>query len=668
MSQDQQSSEPQEESAAGLLFPIIGLLLVVAGALLFLKQRQGQQGQPPPAVESVPDPRLAAAYTGDFSSMGEQENLYSPSNLVTYWWGDVSPAMRAISVDTGTNSNIRIDDYAGAAACAECHRQQHADWLGHSHRQMSAPATSNTVLGDFSGSQSLDYQGGTIRFMTQLGSHRVLLTKGERSRLLHITRTIGSRIHQYYVGVMIEGEEADTEELRLVHHVMPFAWSIAAQEWIPTSHTHRNHDRSDHSLDVYAGSDIVSYEADCAFCHTTNPFGDWLLPYQQARRLSNYSPSPVAFEISRYLSTEHPTIIPNKMPPERIAAADYEDVSMRSLYLGVEGHRVSDGISCEACHYGSKAHAAASAKEASPLLPSWFPINPHLHSPGEGIKTLTGRTAANGQLMCARCHSGDRPTFANGAHTWHSAEFSDAVNGACYVNATGRHRNTLTCTTCHDAHRSSRETEPGILDQNCVSCHEQFQDPAALAEHTHHQPESAGSSCMNCHMPRISEGLQDIVRSHRITKPTDSKMIEANQPNACNLCHLDQPIDWTIRHLRSWYGSEHSYADFELDRNYPQRNQAVGLSWLESKHEPTRMVGADALAQKELPTYVSQLLDILINEGNADIRRFTQRRIEEKLKLRLRDHDYAFYHSNAKRKAAIDKIRAKLETGAAALE
>ena len=43
---------------------------------------------------------------------------------------------------------------------------------------------------------------------------------------------------------------------------------------------------------------------------------------------------------------------------------------------------------------------------------------------------------------------------------------------------------------------------------------------------------------MNCHMPRINEGLQEVVRTHTIFSPTNSAMIESNQMNACNQCHV----------------------------------------------------------------------------------------------------------------------------------
>lgn len=145
-------------------------------------------------------------------------------------------------------------------------------------------------------------------------------------------------------------------------------------------------------------------------------------------------------------------------------------------------------------------------------------------------------------------------------------------------------------------------------------------------------------------------------------------MIEANQPNACNLCHLDQPIGWTIDHLRNWYGNDHRYSAIELKRNYSSSDQPVGLGWLRSDHAPTRLVAADTLARHELPAYVSELLEVLMNDDNTEIRRFTQRRIEEKLELAFKKHGYEFHQSKQNRRAAIERIREDIETKAAAAE
>ncbi|MGY8671352.1 MAG: hypothetical protein ACKVHO_02050 [Verrucomicrobiia bacterium] len=187
--------------------------------------------------------------------------------------------------------------------------------------------------------------------------------------------------------------------------------------------------------------------------------------------------------------------------------------------------------------------------------------------------------------------------------------------------------------------------QPAQDTQNCTSCHPQFSEPTALTAHTHHAADSPGSQCMNCHMPKINEGLQDMVRTHHIFSPTDRKMIEANHPNACNLCHIEKPIDWTIGNLRDWYGEEHVYSEAALNAYYPNRLGAVAEGWLASTNTPTRLVGADVLAK------AGRAMPELLN------RQFTQRRIDELLGIKMKDMGYQFYLSPIKRQFRIDRIR-----------
>jgi hypothetical protein len=159
-------------------------------------------------------------------------------------------------------------------------------------------------------------------------------------------------------------------------------------------------------------------------------------------------------------------------------------------------------------------------------------------------------------------------------------------------------------------------------------------------------------------MPKIDEGMQDLVRTHTIFNPTEPRMLEANQPNACNLCHLDKPIDWTLDHLQAWYKLP-ALDKAKLAANYPDRKNAVGLGWLKSPHEATRLVASEALAKAKalwaLPDLIQMLDDpFLVN------RQFTQRRLEEMLGVNLRDHGYHFYQAKGERRYPLERVRAAL--------
>ncbi len=95
---------------------------------------------------------------------------------------------------------------------------------------------------------------------------------------------------------------------------------------------------------------------------------------------------------------------------------------------------------------------------------------------------------------------------------------------------------------------------------------------------------------MNCHMPRLNEGLQDVVRTHMIFSPTNREMLTAGHPNACNICHTDESASWTLRHLRDWYNVD--LKDIPEDAG----NVPAAVAWLRSGNPAVRLVATDALA------------------------------------------------------------------------
>ena len=116
---------------------------------------------------------------------------------------------------------------------------------------------------------------------------------------------------------------------------------------------------------------------------------------------------------------------------------------------------------------------------------------------------------------------------------------------------------------------------PGMTEQQmCVQCHDAPRFTSDLQSHTHHAPDSSGSSCLNCHMPNKAYALLGAIRSHQIDAPNLRSSAELGVPNACNLCHLDQTLEWTNRHLTQRWG----YEGVELSEE--QRSVSAALLWL----------------------------------------------------------------------------------------
>jgi predicted CXXCH cytochrome family protein len=588
-----------------------------------------------------------------------------------YWWNGIPREVRERSLIYGNRSNIRQVDYAGPDACQKCHPSIHSKWMTHSHRLMNALATPETVQGDFSGRQVMDYLGGKANFYMDGGTNWMRLERDGVTRVYAVARTIGSRFFQYYAGKLVNGPEPAEHATRHVDHVLPLGYLMSRREWMPIIHI--DEEKPDgQRADAFASASDIPYDQSCSICHTTWPAGDWLMTLAGMSRATYYSPFTAELDVTALLAETHPSILrdikASGEPPEKLLQAAFAKIQT----LPVAKHGVALGVTCEACHNGGQSHAEKSMPTTTSTYPLFFPCSPNLLSHGPSRSAVWTRRPQNLNWTCARCHSGGRPRFAAGMATWNSVEYSDALNGSCYLQDPQQKRALpgLLCVDCHNPHQGIGPKWTRTADEDdakCMSCHKHFGNPSVRQAHTHHKAGSDGDRCMNCHMPKINEGLQDVVRTHMIFNPTEPRMIEANQPNACNLCHLKENIDWTLRYLKQWYPrTAGPYSEEKLAANYPHRSEPVGLGWLKSPHESTRLVAAEALAKAKadwaLPNLIQALDDpYLIN------RRFTQTRLDEMMGVDLRTFGYRFYQTKAEREKPLLKIRDALPKQAPAV-
>jgi hypothetical protein len=619
--------------------------------------------QPEPILETNQVVGVPMSDAPPYLRLSSVKNFWDQDIELTFWWAPVAESIRQTRLDTGDESNIKHQDYAGAKACIECHEEKYNDWYDHAHRRMNAVADIENVVGDFSGKTGIEYLGGHGRFFQKEGNYYMELERSTNRHTYQVIRTIGSRFFQYYVGRMIDSTQPISNEKRTIDHVLPFGYWIDHQEWVPTVHVSSSDRNAELSDDPYNQSKVVDYDWSCSDCHATWAYGDWVTRSGGSLRTKSYSPRTFDFAMREYVQGSHPELNAVSKPFQNYTRKEVVTFADSLNNLPAPTKAVNLGISCEACHNGCKEHIAASTKTKSDKLPAFFPVSPLVHTEAGSYEEMRGRNTPNLTYVCAKCHTGNRPKYANGTHTWNSTEFSDSIAGYCYniPEAKKRGMENLTCVHCHDPHETigrKWKPTPQQNDQKCLHCHQEFRGESALTAHTHHAADSAGSHCMDCHMPKINEGLQDMVRTHRIFHPTDRAMIEANQPNACNLCHLDKPIDWTVKHLREWYGNQHVYEDGKIAANYPNRSGPVGPGWLKSPHPPTRLSAASAIAKSPYaPEMLEELLQLLIDDESLINRQFTQESIEGWLGIDLRDKGFRFYMNLEQRTAAIDKSR-----------
>lgn len=439
------------------------------------------------------------------------------------------------------------DQFISAQGCKDCHPKQHASWHKTFHRTMTQEATTESVVGDFD-NVVLEFAGVNYRLETRGDEFWVHMPdmdwlhaqeKMKKDLRLvdeppmverQIVMTTGSH---HFQGYWVASEDGD--RLRQ----LPFYYHIDEHRWIPKVRRFLNATPPEEY-------DFTSWNFRCIQCHTTGG-------------------SPGYDKRTKQFATE---------------VADL-------------------GISCEACHGPGQGHMQRHRKGVRDSSES--PLDDLIVDPQSLPATLAND-------ICGRCHSvteridpdgwlahGDafqpgqeleesqrvlrsadikdddqwRPYWTDGKFRCGGREYNAVTESACFNGGE------FSCLSCHSMHESDPD---GLMrrdlagNQMCLQCHEDMAEN--LTEHTHHSADSTGSQCQNCHMPHTSFALLTALPSHHITAPTVAEQFKGTSPNACNLCHLDQTLQWTGTHLADWYGMEEP----ELDED--QREIAASLLWL----------------------------------------------------------------------------------------
>ena len=474
---------------------------------------------------------------------------------VTFYATKFQPDPRVLptsAVDLSSDySNIMPDDYVGTTSCAECHRTQHEHWKKHPHSCMNQLPTAKSVQADFADA-TMTLPAGDVQFTTEgdrywmtvwLANHEEQTNDAgpaNRStpfRKYFVTRTVGSRYMQYFIGKQTVGPEPTGDEI-YEEHMLPFAYSLRTMRWYPRQYF--DADGDEHLADgipkveaLNAEPSVRSYTQTCMNCHNTMPyayriFGEKLVGFPDATVAAAVEP------LSAALADQGVQVKPT--------AQDFHALNRR---LNPDTDLVSMGIGCESCHLGGREHA--DRERAIKFLPESKFIQLKPKSDGHAL-TNSRSNAATIIGICTQCHSGGTKKFPNGASKSNSAEALDHHAGFCTSQ--------LRCVDCHEPHTAGQVSGgPDLIDHVaiCTKCHQQYDDPAKAIAHSGH-PVDADVNCLDCHMPKVNQGLANIIRTHRITHPVEEVMLQAGSANACNTCHLDKSTRWTIAELKKGWG------------------------------------------------------------------------------------------------------------------
>ena len=373
----------------------------------------------------------------------------------------------------------------GASACASCHAEIHAAWKGGRHSRMIQPATAATVLGDFSQTR-LTLHGKPYRLRAANGE--LYITESSltgKPQEHHVDYTLGSRRIQHYLTTIDSG--------RII--VLPPSWDVQRQR-VVRQHGHRP------ARTKTTGTPVQQWNKNCVGCHVSQQDNNYrpatrnlrdgvdrlrhlvrALPWPRQRARARYSRSRAAATGDRAI-----------VRPTRLDPGD-EQHDLRAVPFAARRRRTRlhrrRGLL-------RLLHAAARVRHRA-----------------RNRTRPTGPTAGRGVSRTTRSGCG-------------------RARASCKGGAT--------CTTCHhDPHLPDVDQNPQLAPRNnalCTQCHAAI--GAALTAHTRHAAGSAGSSCVECHMPKTVVSIKATMRDHTIGLPAPENTVAFGIPNACTECHTHE--------------------------------------------------------------------------------------------------------------------------------
>jgi tetratricopeptide (TPR) repeat protein len=410
--------------------------------------------------------------------------------------------------------------FVGRKACLDCHKKEYELWQESYHDLAMQVVNDSTVLGNFDNA-SFTHFGITSKFYKRDGKY-IVFTESESGELkeYEIAYVFGIYPLQQYLVAFPGGR----------FQVLPLCWDTrpqaqGGQRWF---HIYKNEQIK--SNDILFWTRInQNWNYMCAECHSTN-------------LRKNY---------------------------------DYKSQTYSTSYSEVD-------VSCEACHGPGSAHitwAKLFEKEQRVSVKGDMGLRVRLKDLNGGVwvfndmeKGIAERTvpvSSDTQIeVCARCHS-RRSTLTDDyiygkpflnthrvppldeAFYYDDGQIKEEVYVYGSFLQSKMYQKGVICSDCHEPHSTRVYVKDNSL---CFRCH--LQQKYDTKEHHFHKPNDKGGSCMDCHMPETTYMVVDPRRDHsiRIPRPDLSKKI--GSPNACNQCHQDKSIQWSIDYVVKWYNRD----------------------------------------------------------------------------------------------------------------
>lgn len=386
-------------------------------------------------------------------------------------------------------------DFAGSAACAECHEAETTAWAGSDHAWALKVPDASSMLGDFNDA-SITNKNVTTRFTTRDGKY-FIETEGAdgKPQTFEVRYAVGHRPLQQYL--------VETEKGRL--QVLDLAWDVTQKKWF---HLYPDQDAPPGDGMHWTGS-YKNWQARCATCHQTG--FDKAFDFPTRTYKSHWAELTVGCESCHGPGKAHIAWAENPTGANPYA----------SLYLG-PGNQAHELDVCGPCHARREAFS-----QVQPVAGATFHDNyalalltPDLYFPDGQQRDevfilgsfLQSKMKAKG-VTCSNCHE---------PHGGGLVAEGNAV-----------------CTQCHSP--AGNDSFPSLRKA-------EFDTP----EHHHHKEGSDAALCVNCHMPERSYMTIDPRRDHFFRRPDPLQSKAAGAPDVCTGCHSDKTAEWAAEQIAQW--------------------------------------------------------------------------------------------------------------------
>ncbi len=550
----------------------------------------------------------------------------------------------------GASTAPALDDFVGARACAECHREQYDPWQRSTHGRAGGLPSPEVVVAPF--------DGVAIRFRDALvtpavsadGTYSFTVERpGRPPVVFRVDGVVGGG---HMVGGGTQGFVSRYPDGTV--RFLPFDFATREGVW---------------------------------FCNTANIEGWWAAGANRPGTRTDRGFVPITEEMSIAECGD--------WPPIRTLGTNLRFQNCQQCHGSQIDIRFDPGalryitdymtlaVNCESCHGPGREHVER-ASEGFPGDPTRLGL--------PSLDTL----ATDGSLgVCFQCHAVKHPletglVTADNLERLYSLKIPHLVDepflpdgrvrtfayqqnhlySACYFGGS------MTCVDCHEPHgQGYRDVARGNLvgrfdDGQCLGCHGSKAE--GIEAHTFHPPASEGSRCVACHMPYIQQpavgdGIAYARSDHTIAIPRPSFESGLGIRGACQGCHQDTGPDELDRQVAERWGElapRHPLVQGLLDARSVQ-DPLLGAQLLlrpDQEHAVAQVAALDLFSARfvrpgaPVPGSALEALEGLADSRDPDVRALA-------LATRLTVADESDVPDLLAREGVVDDLRSRVVAG-----